>query len=93
MLTFYPFLFDSYDAWKKTIEDPNYSYDMSFNDFMLLYQKYREINKEPKTTFQSVSKCVFEKLEETIKKPKETKNEQMLLSQEEIDNLFSIGLD
>ena len=35
------FLFDSKEAWHKTLTDPRYTYDMNFYDFMSLYMKYR----------------------------------------------------
>lgn len=43
MLTFFPYLFDSQDAWEQTIADINYRYDMTLDEFMIIYGKYRNI--------------------------------------------------
>lgn len=41
-LRFMPWLFDSKEAWEKTISDPRYRYDMPFNDFMKIYKEHRK---------------------------------------------------
>lgn len=40
-LRFMPWLFDSNEAWEQTINDPRYTYDMPFIEFLKLYQEYR----------------------------------------------------
>jgi hypothetical protein len=39
--SFIPWLFDSREAWDKAIRDSRYHYSMPFNQFMQLYQSYR----------------------------------------------------
>lgn len=43
-ITFKAWLFDSRDAFEKTIRDARYKYDMPFNDFMKLYNSHRNAN-------------------------------------------------
>ena len=39
---FMPWLFDSKDAWERTLSDPRYNYDMRFDEFMKLYQEHKK---------------------------------------------------
>lgn len=61
--TFFPFLFDSRRAWEQVITSPSWHPDISFEEFMHLYQYFRsgrkavnishpkeEIQAEPKHT-------------------------------------------
>ncbi len=40
-LVFSPYLFDDRLAWEKTVNDSEWYYDMPFDSFMSIYQRYR----------------------------------------------------
>jgi hypothetical protein len=41
---FFPWLFDDKDAWEKAFADPRYSYDLSIDNFMAIYQVERKVD-------------------------------------------------
>ncbi len=80
--TYIPWLFDSREAFEKTLNDSRYTYNMSFNNFMVLYNEYRT---------GVVSEVKAEKVEPTTKEPQTSNNSEasQILSQDEIDLLIS----
>lgn len=91
MLTFFPYLFDSQDAWEQTIADINYRYDMTLDEFMIIYGKYRkeDIHKNIKDDNGYVSVFELPKLTKISKRDKEIPlNSQEILNQSEIDELL-----
>ena len=40
-IAYIPWLFDSKEAWDRTIEDPRFKYGIRFEHFMLIYQEHR----------------------------------------------------
>lgn len=93
MLVFYPYLFDSKDAWDKTIIDNDYRYDMPLNEFMQIYNKYRSNNI---TTYQYNEPCTctsyrLPKLEKSEMEHTTSKSDNSnLLTQSEIDEILKL---
>lgn len=88
MLAFYPYLFDSREAWEKTISDVNYRYDMPLSEFMKIYGSYRNnSNPEIKTSQIYTTTYDLPKFNKTQKKEIYPNCEE-ILNQTEIDELL-----
>ena len=95
MLVFYPYLFDSKEAWEKTISDANWRYDMPMSEFMVIYDRYK--NKAEYTQYQPTTFSITEyKLPKLTQPPKNSKelsqNCSEILTQTEIDELLKTFL-
>jgi len=91
MLTFFPYLFDSKDAWQKAVSDINYRYDMTLTQFMVIYSKYRITNQPKNIKEDQGYTSVFElpKLAKNTKRDKEIHPKcEEILNQSEIDELL-----
>lgn len=91
MLTFYPYLFDSKDAWEKSVSDINYRYDMTLTQFMVIYNKYRITNQSKNTKEHQWSSSTFElpNLPKNTKREKEIHPKcEEILNQSEIDEVL-----
>lgn len=81
-----PWLFDNYDAWQATIQDSRYKYDMPFNTFMSLYREHRD-GAAP--VIDQSSQPVATAVSAPVESVQEDSEMSQILSQDEIDALFS----
>jgi hypothetical protein len=95
--TFFPWLFDSREAWEKSVNDPRYQYEMPMDSFMTLYQEYRSGVPTAAET-EAILAGAFAGAEATssnagssISMGGNDSEENSILSQDEIDMLLSAG--
>jgi hypothetical protein len=84
--TFIPYLFDSKEAWERTIADPRYKYDLKMDGFMEIYTEHRQAVKFGRT-IPTYSKPKSKPIV-TVATP-EPENKSELLSQDDIDLLIN----
>lgn len=82
-----PWLFDSRDAWEKSVRDPRYRYDMTFDAFMAIYNEYRG-NGEASRFFSQPTIEISTPVANTPAAVAPSQASQ-LLSQNEIDDLIA----
>ncbi|HSQ42608.1 MAG TPA: hypothetical protein VLM37_10045 [Fibrobacteraceae bacterium] len=94
---YHPWLFDDGEAWKKTLSDARWSYDLPMSHFMAIYAEYRTPHSGSSSnsaSFALVSTPIPVATAQTPEappmtpEPSESKAGQ-ILSQNEIDSLLS----
>lgn len=52
-IAYIPWLFDSKEAWDRTVNDPRFKYGIPFEHFMVIYQEHRTAINPSKANYKS----------------------------------------
>ncbi len=86
-----PWLFDSRDAFEKTVNDSRYRYQMPFSQFMAIYNEYRRGIKATNIEILSSSPISKSSVSSSSKASESDSSSAagQILTQEEIDQLIA----